>query len=158
MLFIGENLFGYMKYRVFIIEVICFLFVVLFLYAAITKLLEYDTFRTQIGQAPMLTFFAKWIVWIIPSIEIISSILLLIPRLRFFGLFSALVLMSMFTTYIIIILNFSPHVPCSCGGILEKLGWQEHLIFNIGFVGLAILGIKLYREDNFNSEHAAVVN
>jgi hypothetical protein len=40
------------------------------------------------------------------------------------------VLNDCFTTYIILILNFSSFIPCSCGGILEKLGWTEHLIFN----------------------------
>jgi hypothetical protein len=47
----------------------------------------------------------------------------------------------MFTTYIIIITRFSPYVPCSCGGVLQKLGWTEHLVFNIVFVVLAATGI-----------------
>ena len=38
--------------------------------------------------------------------------------------------LSAFTVYIYLILNYSDFVPCSCGGILEKLGWTEHLIFN----------------------------
>lgn len=54
--------------------------------------------------------------------------------------------MAMFTTYIFIILNFSTFVPCSCGGILEKMGWTEHLIFNISFLLLAVLGIFLSTE------------
>jgi len=45
--------------------------------------------------------------------------------------------MLMFTSYIIVILNYSSFVPCSCGGILEKIGWKEHLIFNIVFTILA---------------------
>jgi hypothetical protein len=51
--------------------------------------------------------------------------------------------MTMFSGYIIAILNFSDYVPCSCGGILEKLGWTEHLAFNIAFMVLAVVGIFL---------------
>jgi hypothetical protein len=50
----------------------------------------------------------------------------------------------MFTFYIVIILNFSSFIPCSCGGILEKLGWREHLIFNIFFLFLALAAAVLF--------------
>src|SRR5690606_19412237 len=63
-------------------------------------------------------------------------------RFRMLGLYGFYGLMVMFTTYIIIILNFTSFIPCSCGGVLEKLGWTEHLIFNIAFIvlsGVAIL-------------------
>jgi uncharacterized membrane protein YphA (DoxX/SURF4 family) len=63
-------------------------------------------------------------------IEWVTSILLLVPFCRRLGLYLSLILMSAFTTYIFIILNYSDFVPCSCGGILKKLGWTEHLIFN----------------------------
>src|SRR5690606_23761035 len=47
--------------------------------------------------------------------------------------------MTAFTVYIYLILNYSPFVPCSCGGILEKMGWTEHLWFNIIITLLAIV-------------------
>ncbi|HZH70563.1 MAG TPA: MauE/DoxX family redox-associated membrane protein [Flavobacteriaceae bacterium] len=34
-------------------------------------------------------------------------------------------------------------MPCSCGGVLEQLGWTEHLAFNIGFMGLGVVGILI---------------
>jgi hypothetical protein len=49
--------------------------------------------------------------------------------------------MTMFTAYIVAILKFSDFVPCSCGGVLEHLGWPEHLILNIAFTVLALIGI-----------------
>ena len=42
-----------------------------------------------------------------------------------------------------IILNFIPDIPCSCGGVLEKMSWNEHLIFNIAFVVLGLVAILL---------------
>src|SRR5690606_7657944 len=52
----------------------------------------------------------------------------------------------MFTAYIVIILNFTEFIPCSCGGVLEDLGWTEHLIFNIVFILLAAVGILLLQK------------
>ena len=64
-------------------------------------------------------------------------------KFRFFGLFAAYTLMAMFTAYIYIILNFSAFVPCSCGGVLENMTWNQHLVFNICFIILAGIAILL---------------
>lgn len=132
-----------MKKRELVVEVIVFLFVVLFLYAAGSKLTDYQRFIGQIGKSPLLTNYSETIAWMIPTIEIIVSIMLVIPRVRMMGFYAAFGLMIMFTFYIIAILSFSTQLPCSCGGVLSMLGWKEHLIFNIVFVLLALTGIIL---------------
>lgn len=133
--------------RKIILEVICFLFVLLFLYAAFTKLLDYQKFTVQVGQSPLLTGFGDTIPWLVISLEILVAGLLMFPRTRLVALFASFSLMTMFTAYIVAILNFSPYVPCSCGGVLEKLGWTEHLIFNGVFVVLGLSGIVLQDQD-----------
>jgi hypothetical protein len=132
-----------MKLRVIIIEIICILFIVLFVYAAVSKIIDVSKFKVQVGLSPLLTAFADWVVWGIPSIEILLALMLSSRRLRLIGLFGSFGLMVIFTTYIIAILEFSDFVPCSCGGILETLGWKEHLIFNLFFACLAVVGITL---------------
>ena len=126
-----------------IVEVICLLYILLFVYAAVSKILDFENFQVQLGQSPLLSAYAGSVSWGVPLVELLIALLLLIPRFRFIGLLAAFSLMVMFTAYIIIILNFSSFVPCSCGGILEKMGWTEHLIFNIVFVMLTLIGILL---------------
>lgn len=126
------------------VEIICILFVLLFMYAATSKLTDYQKFKVQLGQSPMLTVFATWVAWLIPAIEITISVMLATNRWRLTGLYASLSLMVMFTAYIIAITRYSEYVPCSCGGILEKMGWNEHLVFNSAFVILAVTGILLY--------------
>lgn len=126
-----------------LVDIICYLFVLLFLYAATSKLVEYDKFQLQISKSPIITDFAHILVWMVPALEIIISITLLIERIRMLGLFAAFALMCLFTAYIYAILNFSDSIPCSCGGVLQKLTWDQHLIFNIVFVMLGITGILL---------------
>jgi hypothetical protein len=126
-----------------IVEIVCLLFVILFVYAAVNKLLDVEKFRVQIGQSPMLSLFAHWLAVVIPMIEIIISIMLVFSTVRLFALYAALALMVVFTSYIVAILNFSIYIPCSCGGVLEKLGWTEHLIFNCLFVLMAVVAITI---------------
>ncbi len=83
--------------------------------------------------------------------------MLIIPRLRLLALYASFSLMVMFTVYIFIVLNYSPFVPCSCGGILEKMGWTEHLFFNIGFVFLAMIGILLLEKSTNHGTSSPIV-
>lgn len=137
-----------MKKKKAIIEVISFLFILLFIYAATSKLLDYEKFRVQIGQSPLLTSFAGWVAWGIPATEIVVSLMLAFPRYRLIGLYASFSLMVMFTAYIVAILNFSDYVPCSCGGVLQKMSWNQHLVFNIAFVLMGLVGIILHASVN----------
>jgi uncharacterized membrane protein YphA (DoxX/SURF4 family) len=137
-----------MKYRNEIVLTIVTCFILLLVYAALSKLLDYQKFVVQIGQSPLLTRYASFIAWSIPTIEILIAILLAWPRFRFVGLYGAFILMVMFTAYIAAILSFSEVIPCSCGGVLEKLGWKEHLVFNVVFIMLALVGIILIRQSD----------
>jgi hypothetical protein len=125
------------------IELISFLFILLFIYAALMKGLDAEKFKSELDQSPLLMGFSKWVVWLIPITEIITAFLLMISRTRLIGFYLAFTLMSIFTIYIIIILNFSEKIPCSCGGILETMGWKSHLVFNIAFMILGVAGVLL---------------
>jgi uncharacterized membrane protein YphA (DoxX/SURF4 family) len=130
--------------RELFIDIVSALFVVLFVYAAATKLLDYDKFRVQIGQSPLLTAFAGIVAWLVPATEIMVAMMLSLPRFRLPGLYASFGLMVMFTAYIIAITRFSDYVPCSCGGVLEKLSWNDHLLFNLVFVALGAAAILFY--------------
>ena len=145
------------KQKAIIVEIICFLFILLFFYAAIVKLMDVQKFSVQIGQSPMLANFADALAWLVPLSELLFAGMLILPRLRQLGLFACFTLMVMFTAYIIAILQFSVYIPCSCGGILETMGWTEHLVFNIGFVLLGIAGIILNASLNKVVSDSAVI-
>jgi hypothetical protein len=133
--------------RELLIDIVSALFVVLFVYAAASKLFEYEKFRVQIGQSPLLTAFAATVAWLVPAIEIMIAAMLSILRFRLLGLYASFGLMVMFTAYIVVITRFSDYVPCSCGGVLEKLSWNDHLIFNLAFVALGAAAILFYPKE-----------
>jgi hypothetical protein len=135
--------FGNSRKHEIIVEFIVFLFVLLFLYAAGSKLTEYNNFVGQMGKSPMLTDFAPVLAWAVPAGEIVISIMLIVPKTKLIGMYAAFGLMVSFTFYIIAILTLSRELPCSCGGILSSLGWTEHLIFNIAFVLFSLIAIAI---------------
>ena len=135
-----------------------YLFVLLFLYAAVSKLVDFQNFRVQLGQSPLLTANAGFFAIMVPILEILISGMLLHPRWRLAGMYAAFSLMVMFTAYIIAILRFSDYVPCSCGGILQKMHWNTHLIFNIFFVLLAATAIIIHPDPDKENKSFAAAN
>jgi hypothetical protein len=123
--------------------------IILFTYAAVTKILDFQNFQVQIGQSPLLSAFTTCVSYGVPLVELILVLLLLFPKYRWIGLYGSFLLMVMFSAYIFTILNYSSFVPCSCGGILEKMTWNQHLIFNIIFVVLGALAIILQSAGRF---------
>jgi len=128
-----------------ITEIIALLFVILFLYTGISKLMDYSVFREQIALSPLLAPVSNWVAILLPSTEIIISVVLFIPRSRLIGLYTSLILMVLFTGYVIYILNYNEHLPCTCGGFLEMLSWKQHLILNGFLIALAFTGVLLGR-------------
>lgn len=122
---------------------IAMLHILLFTYAATSKVLDFQNFRIQLGQSPLLSAFADSTAIAVPAVEGVLVFLLLFRKSRMIGLYGSFALMTMFTAYIVIILNFSSFTPCSCGGILEKMSWTQHLVFNIVFVLLSGMAIAL---------------
>ncbi|WP_077416150.1 MauE/DoxX family redox-associated membrane protein [Chryseobacterium sp. JV274] len=127
--------------------IVSYFFIVLFVYASVSKLFEFERFQIQLAQSPLLSAYAGFVSYSVIMIEWIAFILLLVPICRRSGLYLSLFLMSAFTAYIFIILNYSDFVPCSCGGILEKLGWTEHLVFNAICVLLIIITLFLIEKN-----------
>jgi uncharacterized membrane protein YphA (DoxX/SURF4 family) len=133
-----------------IVEVICSLLILLFIYSSLSKLSDYDRFTVQLSKSPYITAYANLVAWSIPAIEILISLLLVIKKTRLVGLYAAFFLMSLFTAYLLIMLNFSYYIPCSCGGVLENLSWDQHIVFNAFFIVIAAAGVLLKTNETNN--------
>jgi hypothetical protein len=79
--------------------------------------------------------------WAVPVTELAAAGLLLIRRTRRIGLFVSLALMVSFTLYLAFMLGTEKHLPCSCGGVMSAMSWGQHLVFNIFFTIVPIIGL-----------------
>src|ERR1700754_5029383 len=94
-----------------ITEIICSLLIILFIYSSLSKLSAYDRFAVQLSKSPFITSYYQLIVWIMPAVEIVIACLLALKRTRLAGLYASFFLMSLFTAYLVIMLNFSYYIP-----------------------------------------------
>jgi hypothetical protein len=135
-----------------ILECISALLIMLFLYASISKFLDFRTFIDQMNNQPLPNSWTPFLVWCIPLLEIAISVSLIFEYTRLLGLWASLVLMILFTIYTALVLfHFFPYVPCSCGGVIRHLTWRQHLILNLSYISVSVLGIVQQRSKHFKS-------
>jgi hypothetical protein len=132
-----------MKHRKVMIDIISAMFIFLFIYTALSKFYTHKLFTQTLEETPLIGGIAIYIAISVPLIELLASLLLLIPRTRKLGLYSTLGLMLIFTLYVGYMILFTPGRPCTCGGVIEKMTWIQHLLFNIAFTLLALGGVLM---------------
>jgi len=141
-----------MNKRQVVLESISALLIMLFLYASVSKFLDFQRFIGEMNNQPLPNSWTPFLVWTVPSLEIAISVALIFERTRMAGFIASLALMTLFTIYAAaILLHFFKYVPCSCGGVIRKLTWPQHLVFNLFFVGLSVTGIILQRRSSSKS-------
>ena len=134
---------GYLKYRETILMVISLMFIILFVYTGLAKLLVPNLFYDSILNSPVLggRTMATLASWTLPLLELAVALLLIWKKTRLIGFYGVLGLMLLFTGYTVAIVFFAPYRPCSCGGIISLLSWEQHLVLNAILLLLALLAI-----------------
>src|SRR5690606_29926037 len=114
-----------------IVGVIAAVLILVFTYTAISKFLDQQTFRAVISQSSLIGESASVLAWMSPVFELSTSVLLVVPAAMLVGFLLSLVLMILFTGYVAYNLLYVPNIPCSCGGVISSLSWNQHLVMNI---------------------------
>lgn len=125
------------KTKELVIDTAAYLFILLFLYTAYAKFSDLEAFEKTLSGLALVGGAAPFISWAIPTAETAVAGLLIVPRLRMAGLKASLVLMILFTAYLVYIVLTASSLPCNCGGVISSLSWNEHIFFNAGFIALA---------------------
>jgi uncharacterized membrane protein len=133
------------------VEILSALFVFLFAYTGLNKLLTRESFAVVLSQSPLIGNYSVLISWAIPIAELISAVLLLIPTTKRWGLYSFFVMMLAFTLYIAYMLATSIDLPCHCGGVISQLNWPQHLVFNIVVTALGWYAIHIHKTPAVNN-------
>lgn len=133
--------------RLLFTETSVFIFILLFSYAAFSKLITFRMFTEQLAQMPIIAEYSGQVAWLVPCVELFVCGLLISPFSRVFGVLVFTLLMLAFTFYVALMLAFNPHLPCICGGLISGLGWVQHLVFNMSFLlwGIILL-VKFEKE------------
>lgn len=134
------------KNREIIMDIAVYLFILLFMYTAASKLLTIKSFASTLAKSPLIGSLNFVVAWAVPIIEIIISLVLIFPSVRKTGMRAALLLMTAFTLYLIYMVFSGSELPCHCGGVISTMTWQQHIWFNLSFIVLAITGLALQKK------------
>jgi putative oxidoreductase len=128
-----------------IYQAVVFLIVLLWIYAGLSKLFNYELSKYQMLNQVFPKPVALIFTWLIPAIELVTGILLCIPKTFRYALDISFLLLTAFTCYILGgILNLYSRIPCTCGGIIKSFSWGWHLVFNLFFLGLNLYVLILH--------------
>ena len=141
------------------LEIISFLLVLLFTYAAVSKLLDQRVFIFQMGLSPFypVKHFAYILGWMVPCAELLTAALLMFERTRNYGLLASLCLLLAFEIYIGMLLISGWNLPCTCGGVISRLSWKGHLSFNAIFIVLAAYGYLIKNRRDLKKDIRAAI-
>lgn len=126
------------------LNVISGLLAAMFFYASFSKLTNYEKAESDMRNQVFTQPVAEVLTWLIPGIEILIVLLLLFPQTRKTALWASLGLLTVFTAYIALIMTgIFGRIPCSCGGILQRMSYGIHLLFNLFLICISLLGIGI---------------
>ncbi|MDR3714581.1 MAG: MauE/DoxX family redox-associated membrane protein [Puia sp.] len=129
-----------------LIELFAGLLILLFLYASVSKFIDFRHFTGEMNNQPLPKVLKRGLVFIVPISEVLISIALVMEFTRTAGFWASVVLMGLFTAYTLaVLLHLFSRVPCSCGGVIRQLNWRQHFVFNLFFTAIALAGIYLQR-------------
>jgi hypothetical protein len=110
-------------------------------YTAASKLLDFTRFRAVLSASPLIAKGAGTLAGLLVAAELTVVLLLIFPRTRLWGLYASFVLLILFTSYLGYMVLYTPHLPCSCGGVLEALSWKEHILLNLVLLILTLAAL-----------------
>lgn len=134
-----------------LLEFITAVLIVLWIYVGITKLIDHRSVVWQMSTNPVFKSIPILAAFGGPILELIIALLLVIKKTRLIGLYASFILMFFFTVYVTYLMLYLPNLPCSCGGIISELNWQQHLILNILLTILSLVAIILLRKKRRSS-------
>lgn len=137
------NFFGSFKFSELVLDLVIYLYILLFFYTAFSKMITYRSFVKVLSELPLIGGIHLFLAGFLIGLEVAFGLLLIFPKTRIKGLWGALILMSCFTVYLGYHIMVRSKLPCSCGGVVSGMTWPQHLIFNMAFILMAIIGLLI---------------
>jgi putative oxidoreductase len=127
-----------MKVRILTLILLC-----LWIPVSFDKLLNFEVFKNGILGQPFNGNIGYLLIYSLPVLEVLTAVLLVLSKLRFYGFLLSTVLMAGFTAYIGLALAGAwEMLPCGCGSVISSMSWKQHFFFNLFF--FVISGYGLY--------------
>jgi putative oxidoreductase len=113
------------------------LLVALFVYTGSIKLISFDRFRIELSGQVLPAWTKPVLLYTLPVFELVLAGGLLFKSTRLAALWTSFGLIILFTIYTILVLSDAlSKTPCPCGGLIGRLSWKGHLVFNLVYLAV----------------------
>jgi hypothetical protein len=129
--------------KTLVANIISHIYMILFVYAGLSKMIDYHSFKDQLSHVPVLGYFKEVSAVLFPIVEVALGCLIYFEKYRLTGLCLAIAMMGVFTAYVLYLILFEKNAPCSCGGLLAELSWKQHFFFNVTIIVLGAIAIRI---------------
>lgn len=130
-------------------EVLVALFVGLWTYASVSKMISHDKFISVLYTAKLFGNYTVYLSYLVPALELAVAILIVLPSTRLAGLIASLVYLLVLSAYLLHMILFSTSLPCTCGGLISSFTWWQHFWFNCMLMLIIFVIILVYRKINY---------
>ncbi|MBE8722307.1 MauE/DoxX family redox-associated membrane protein [Sphingobacterium pedocola] len=145
-----------MKAQKYIKQIARYAFIILWGYAAVIKLYNWNTSREEMHMQPFANWVGEILFWLIPFIELTLIFMLINTKTAKRGLVFSVILSGIFTLYLVLAWQGVIGEVCICAGILTQYGFGNHILFNLAFIIPGITALALsYRskqEEDLSSQ------
>jgi len=132
------------KTKTVAVNIASFLLIAMFTSFFLEQLYHFEQFQSKMQRQVFSPTLSNVLSYVIPLLLVIATTCLIIPKKRHVGLFSASVLMALFTGYVsAVLLGLFEFRPCACISIIKDISWQGQLYFNIAFLFIAFSALLL---------------
>jgi len=130
--------------------VIAYVFIILFIYAALRKIVDHKMYYNEISYFPLLVKNSEfplihkiggWAFWLISFSEITAAVMLSNNKWRKIGFSLSFFLIVIITFYLLLIINFSKLIPFYFGAILPNVPIYGHILFNTTLILMLLVPI-----------------
>lgn len=135
---------GKVSLRKLISEIGLLLIIGFFAYTLSNKLLQFDAFKLNVARTGLFEgMMVDAVAYLAVTLEAASILLLVFSRK--WGLRFALLMMLAFTAYILYLASTGHYEVCGCGGVLNGLKFQWHLLINLVLIFILLLYVIYHR-------------
>ncbi|UTA67555.1 MauE/DoxX family redox-associated membrane protein [Emticicia sp. 21SJ11W-3] len=128
------------------LKLLVLLLLTLWIPVTLDKLIDFEAFQAGILRQPFSDTWGHILIYTLPILEMLIVLFLLIPSMRYYGIWLSLGLMSAFTTYIgLALAGVWEQLPCGCGSVISGLSWQQHFCLNLFFTAVSAAGFYLVK-------------
>lgn len=141
----NHGLVSQQKFKAVFLRFATAVLALLFFYTAVSKLLNMEEFGKQLANQNIPDWSVLPLIWLIPYGELVIALFLMFERTRWMGLYGSAFFMLLFTGYIaLVLLNVFDRIPCNCAGITKSMSFLTHFFFNLFFLIISILAVRLH--------------